>query len=582
MTVTRFFATDKTIYGDRAYAGKPDTFLDIVPKAFKYTRDNFNVNAEDRLQGEQWDKNLELYKELNNKEFELQDSPIYDANEVESLNKLQPRDSVAEMEKLKKKYYDAKVLMDKQSDPEKYKELKTQNELRKDAIAQANLSRKEFERSVSRVDGFTATAATLTGGLGASFTDPLNVATLPLGAGASRSILGTVLIEAGLNAGIEAVSIPKVAEWQTELGQKYGFTDAIQDVGMAALFGGAMGGAVKASQKGARAGLEAIAKNERFPKAARIAAKYLEREAQVHDANPFVDSFATAEEHIEILNRVKTAFEEGKPQRLDGDLDVIDTRGIDPDLKKDLDNIKTRSLSDELEAKRQEFLESEIEQMKLEIQNSKIESGLVDTAEGGKTRFYDNNFPSWYGTLNLKNKDEFFKIIEKKKGVRYNRIKSIADERLRNGYESNTSGPTMPSEEYLELFKETEKILQDDLRKAQKVDLLPERSQIKSKFEIYDEPKIYDRYIKEPELTSKQQQTQTYKQIQSDENLRATQAEIERLSEMNPDEEIVIDYDVDETGRVTETKKPIREILEDLKQDENYQKAITGCAIGKK
>jgi hypothetical protein len=609
VTITRFFATNKTIYGDRPYTKPPEGFLDIVPKAYRYTRDNFNFDAESRLNDNEFEKNLELYQQLENKPFELEDSPIYDPKRIESINNLEPRDSVPQMEKLRREYYEAKVRELKSQDPNKYGELRSLTEMRDDAVKKAQLSKDEYQRSIQRTDSFTSTAATLTGGFGASFTDPLNIATLPLGASASRGILKTALIEAGINAGVEVVSTPQVAKWQIELGEKYGIGDAVENVGMAAFFGGTAGAALKAGQKGARAGLEAIANNKRFPKPARIAAKYLERDLHIRDNDPFLDSKATGADHIEIINRVKTAFEEGEPVKLRENLDVIDTsrKGIDPEVKKEINKIKNNPLDDDLEIQRQNFILNEIEDMKLEIQNSRIDSGLVETADGGKSRFYDNNYPAWYGDLNLKNKEEFFKIIDKKKGVRYERIKAIADDRLKNGYESNTSGQVMPSEEYLNIFdtqrdrakmpeitRGTEQVKTTrDIAAMQELDITDQRTtdqqgirtrqeEDAGEIQTAREVSAVEKYLQEPELVTKQRQASVYKEAQSDATLKTVEQDFQRMVEADPDEEFVVDYEINELGQEVEVRKTGREILEDLKQDENYMQAIQGCAVGKK
>jgi hypothetical protein len=83
-----------------------------------------------------------------------------------------------------------------------------------------------------------------------------------------------------------------------------------------------------------------------------------------------------------------------------------------------------------------------------EIKNSEINTGLVDTADGAKNRFYDNSYPEWYKDLGVKNKEEFLEVIESKSGAKYEKIKALAEERLSNGYESKQFGQVMPDEDF--------------------------------------------------------------------------------------------------------------------------------------
>ena len=80
------------------------------------------------------------------------------------------------------------------------------------------------------------------------------------------------------------------------------------------------------------------------------------------------------------------------------------------------------------------------------------------TKEGGGKIFDDgkvvntvadiSTYPEWYGEIGIKNKEHFKQVVESKKGPIYERIKEIAESRLRDGYESKITGPNQPSSEY--------------------------------------------------------------------------------------------------------------------------------------
>lgn len=97
-------------------------------------------------------------------------------------------------------------------------------------------------------------------------------------------------------------------------------------------------------------------------------------------------------------------------------------------------------------------INSELQAMVNEIKYAEVNSGLVrKNGEGtGEVlgRFYDNTFPEWYRETGAKNKEDFFKIVESKKGKRYEKLLAIAEDRLLNGYENITSGRVMPDNEF--------------------------------------------------------------------------------------------------------------------------------------
>lgn len=91
----------------------------------------------------------------------------------------------------------------------------------------------------------------LFGGVLGSFRDPLQVAALFAGGGASTAktviarIGQTAMREAAINAGTVAVMQPAVQTWRSDVGLRSGVVPAIENIGMAALVGGVIGPAVQ-------------------------------------------------------------------------------------------------------------------------------------------------------------------------------------------------------------------------------------------------------------------------------------------------------------------------------------------------
>lgn len=147
-------------------------------------------------------------------------------------------------------------------DPERFKDVKTNVELDGVVKEKAIAALREEKRVAG---GATPTARLLggiVGGVGGTMADPIQMASLFLGAGRSAGIIKTMLIEAGINAGVEVATYPAVKSWQDELGEEYGVTDLLQNAGIAAIFGAVGGGLFK--------GIEIMA--DKLPNSGKIAA----------------------------------------------------------------------------------------------------------------------------------------------------------------------------------------------------------------------------------------------------------------------------------------------------------------------
>ena len=153
--------------------------------------------------------------------------------------------------------------------PERYPEFAwlSKDEVRKRAVDLALDSKRQLEAVDRRTPGGIGLGTKILGGVGAAATDPVNQASLLLGARGVSSLGGLVLREALINAGVEAVIQKPVAEWYETLGLDYGYEDFIGNVGAAFVFGGAMplainvgGKTVMLTAEQSKRGLEALRK----------------------------------------------------------------------------------------------------------------------------------------------------------------------------------------------------------------------------------------------------------------------------------------------------------------------------------
>lgn len=127
--------------------------------------------------------------------------------------------------------------------------LQTRKQIEESVKQKAKEKRKEYEKIAEGASGAARFFGTLAGGIGASFLDPLNMATLPLGAFRSAGIVSTALIEGAINAATEVASFPLIKSWQEELGQEYGLKDLAFGVAAGTGFGAIFGGGAKAFGK---------------------------------------------------------------------------------------------------------------------------------------------------------------------------------------------------------------------------------------------------------------------------------------------------------------------------------------------
>jgi len=216
----------------------------------------------------------------------------------------------------------------------------------------------EREQEVlSRASPFSRNVGGLIGGVGAEFLDPINIATLPAGAPARVGLLGTMLIEAGVNAAIEAADTPNRNAIAERLGQE-GNT-VLENAALGALFGGAFAGVIKGAGLGVqqlgrlgrlipdRRALIDVAEASGNPEA-QVIAQQLRRDLEDEEAATEGGDGAEVREHLERAQTAAQAAHEGgvpdMPDRptfatprasiLNGEIEEVDPREllVQPDV----------------------------------------------------------------------------------------------------------------------------------------------------------------------------------------------------------------------------------------------------------
>lgn len=88
----------------------------------------------------------------------------------------------------------------------------------------------------------------LAGSILGGFTDPVTLATAPIG-GSSKTILGAFAKEALANAAVETALTPVFLQQERDFGNEAGLREGFENVALAGLTGGALGGSIKGGEK---------------------------------------------------------------------------------------------------------------------------------------------------------------------------------------------------------------------------------------------------------------------------------------------------------------------------------------------
>lgn len=183
----------------------------------------------------------------------------------------------------------------------------TDEQRQQTAVEKAQQARGEVARLDARPGTFASGAGGIAGGIVGAMTDPLNIASMFMGAGAASGILRTALVEGGLAAGSQAVIEAGTAPFKQQVDPKWGVGDAVESVAMAGAGGAIIGGGVKGI-----GGL--IGKfRGRAPREVQDAANVLERDAEVRGSNPLGPTVAGEQAHVGAMQKAAQDMEAGRP-----------------------------------------------------------------------------------------------------------------------------------------------------------------------------------------------------------------------------------------------------------------------------
>ena len=181
----------------------------------------------------------------------------------------------------------------------------------------------ELAELTSRSPGLGNTIARLTGSLGAGITDPINQASMALPASWSKigkGLLGVILGEAIVNASVEAIQQPDVASWYKSLGLEYGWEEFRNNVGQAAVIGGAFpvvlkvgGETIKLTAEQVKRGARVLNKAAGRKSDAQAGAEVLENSVtSAAESTPLVNTQIADMEHKGRLVEAELALSNGK------------------------------------------------------------------------------------------------------------------------------------------------------------------------------------------------------------------------------------------------------------------------------
>lgn len=308
----------------------PRGFGDVAGAAFTNVRQNFTTDAEVRLMGDPLHTRNALIKERVGRE-------IGDITGTNAKYTNPTPDGMAAQMAEDNNLIDEHIVRGRKEAPGIWDGIKTSAEIREEGKATAQKATSQFEETAGRnPNTVSRVAASVIGGIGGAFTDPVNIATLPIGAGPSRAVgVGAfasargIAIAAGkeglLQAAIEAASVPQIAQWQKTLGNKYGMAEAGTDVafgflggaGLRAGFEGvipALRGIRKGTEKASSYMLDQVA--QRAPNMAQTvkdSLKYMGRTAYIDEDTPMpIRNPKDLQEHRAAVEKVGKDVEEYK------------------------------------------------------------------------------------------------------------------------------------------------------------------------------------------------------------------------------------------------------------------------------
>lgn len=216
-------------------------------------------------------------------------------------------------------------ILQKRSTDDRYNNIKTTYEIKRDIESEAKFTREYVTRQKAG-EGAGGAAVGFAGGVIGSFADPINIASMFMGFGESKSVLSYMAKEAGLNAAIETAQIPGRVEWENRLGYKYGLKEAATDIAFAGAAGGVFAGISRGISKGVervynfskrrsvgQEVFDAVAMDKTMPIEVRENAANMSRIAHIDENNPIENpTIGDVVTHRKNMVETENAFKENR------------------------------------------------------------------------------------------------------------------------------------------------------------------------------------------------------------------------------------------------------------------------------
>lgn len=557
-------------------------FGEIVGDAFDATENNYLAISRTRLLDSEMEDNFSIYRNITGQELKPSLAAGYEPpSKISFFEGMIDNDPLrgqvikdkrfAQEADYEKKWLNTAINELKTRDPVKFANLKNEKEQLASAAKRAKMSEAKLSDSMNRSpSSISAFTASLVGGGAAMFTDPFNLgatiatagfggASLTAARAAGQSVAKTfmtnVLIEAGVNASIEAAQQPIIADWQKEIGNDYGFKDMAANVGLAAIFGGGISAVAQGTQLLASTVFNKLGHYAGFNTKTKTSAKILERDAMNKEANPFVLQKEIDEgRHMDSIIATEQAVGEGRtlqPDELPIKNEEFLTAKTDPSLAK---NILEQNQLAELEAFKLKVLEDNEGKFNKEV--------LADFTAKEKAK-QDQIVALKTELATAKRKLESFGDTGKIKGAKQVDVEA--------GKKSNNLDVENVVEQSNSLLKEIDtiqgKINKLEASVKQKPEVTPKKFTPKQEraresvadFLVDDTPK---------DIATQQN---LLKAIDTPDRIKVIEQDFKRLVEENSNLTITLD-----DGTTTK----LGDLADEFKADAKFQKEITNCAFG--
>lgn len=232
---TQTLVKPTSITSPNTKSNQPTSFLDNLYASYQATKYNSNTFSKEITINEQ--------RDFRNKEIEK-----ITGQKIDDIYQQLGGGTSTHSQVKNERLLDEFINNQRQQNPDTWQNVSTRLELIEKAKQKALDTQNKANQVASRsttlgmVGGFV-------GAMGSAVTDPVNIATMFIGAGAASTATKAILTEVAIGAAAEAVIQPKVMAWAQETGQEYGYDDFLTNVAL----GGVLNGAFEAGQRGVKA-----------------------------------------------------------------------------------------------------------------------------------------------------------------------------------------------------------------------------------------------------------------------------------------------------------------------------------------